>query len=527
MVCAQYRVTCLAGTDPLRGWLALASNGTAASAPASRLSCRRGDFPSCAGAPPLVEQCEAPPLLPQALARRAPPSGRAALRAADVLLATSDNVGHGLFALVERAANQILLARRLGLEPYVWLGARTFRPLGGCGGGAQPYFDARRGANVWDYFFEQPTAWRPGAPRVGGRRVRSVQVVSPEQLFYGAEGTYAQTYVGGAAYDGARMLARRRAAHAVFANGSLVRPPLLERARRVFARWRARSAHILGAHVRGTDKVVSKKVPPEAYFPFIDGWLAAHADGLVVVATDEAAYLKRFTKRYGADRIVYAQGGYETDDPIHDASLLGRSGEEAIIDALLLSQCDFLLKARSALAEFAIWVNLRLHWAHVDLQWEDRFASQPDLPAWAATALRDDATPYCRALAAGCRADAVEAGAHNAHVGRPMLRHGQACARCQPRVLPASRRAAKRARAVADGESCAGAGLRPLTQPECVALAKRDRLGFIGVQREPSEFPGCVRWRRADVEFNDVPTRDGRATCALGKQRGECLCTEV
>ena len=84
-------------------------------------------------------------------------------------------------------------------------------------------------------------------------------------------------------------------------------------------------------------------MPPEAYFPFIDGWLAAHADGLVVVATDEAAYLKRFTKRYGADRIVYAQGGYETDDPIHDASLLGRSGEEAIIDALLLSQCDFVL----------------------------------------------------------------------------------------------------------------------------------------------------------------------------------------
>ena len=219
---------------------------------------------------------------------------------------------------------------------------------------------------------------------------------------------------------------------------------------------------------------------------------------------------------------MYAQGGYETDDPIHDASLLGRSGEEAIIDALL-SQCDFLLKARSALAEFAIWVNLRLHWAHADLQWEDRFASQPDLPAWAATALRDDATPYCRALAAGCRADAVEAGAHN--LGRPMLRHERACARCQPRCcLRAGGR--RKGRAVADGESCAGAGL-PLTQPECVALAKRDRLGFIGVQREPSEFPGCVRWRRADVEFNDVPTRDGRATYALGKQRGECLCTEV
>ena len=72
-----------------------------------------------------------------------------------------------------------------------------------------------------------------------------------------------------------------------------------------------------------------------------------------------------------------------------------------------------------------------------------------------------------------------------------------------------------------------GTALRGLSQAECVAYARLHGRSFLGVQREPSEFPGCVRWRRADVEFNDVPTRDGRATCALGKQRGECLCTEV
>ena len=43
-------------------------------------------------------------------------------------------------------------------------------------------------------------------------------------------------------------------------------------------------------HIRGTDKVVHKKVPPEAYFPFADAWVEAHPGGLLFVATDEAAH---------------------------------------------------------------------------------------------------------------------------------------------------------------------------------------------------------------------------------------------
>jgi hypothetical protein len=59
-----------------------------------------------------------------------------------------------------------------------------------CESGPCSYFDAQRGPNLWDYYFEQPGAWRPGdrfvrLPRratmggaaFGGRiLVRSVQV---------------------------------------------------------------------------------------------------------------------------------------------------------------------------------------------------------------------------------------------------------------------------------------------------------------------------------------------------------------
>lgn len=44
------------------------------------------------------------------------------------------------------------------------------------------------------YYFEQPGAYRPGAARVGGRVVRSLQVVSPQSLYdLGLPGNHTQT----------------------------------------------------------------------------------------------------------------------------------------------------------------------------------------------------------------------------------------------------------------------------------------------------------------------------------------------
>ena len=132
---------------------------------------------------------------------------------ADVLVATADHFGHGFFAIVERVVNQVrewtvaphrqlthtvcsvptltdmsnhapsrrahcqvLYARWAGLEPYVFVGARAFADMRSCQQGLQPYYDPKHGANVWDYFFEQPGRWRPAITSLSGRHVRSLQV---------------------------------------------------------------------------------------------------------------------------------------------------------------------------------------------------------------------------------------------------------------------------------------------------------------------------------------------------------------
>ena len=73
-----------------------------------------------------------------------------------MLLAVSDNAGHGLFATVERVINQVLYARAKGLEPFVYVGELVFAEGTSCEHGPQPYFDPAQGDNLWEYFFEQP-----------------------------------------------------------------------------------------------------------------------------------------------------------------------------------------------------------------------------------------------------------------------------------------------------------------------------------------------------------------------------------
>lgn len=136
-----------------------------------------GPWPSrCeAGASFVTYQCSRQPLVPQALAgggglgaaasvaaragssawwrakkllsASTPPlavSRRKGTGSVDVLLATSDHFGHGVFALVQRVLNQIHLGRSLGLEVAVFLGERTFMEPQACEYGVNPCRNGER-----------------------------------------------------------------------------------------------------------------------------------------------------------------------------------------------------------------------------------------------------------------------------------------------------------------------------------------------------------------------------------------------
>jgi len=337
--------------------------------------------------------------------RRSPPRGARASRTVDVLVSTSDHHGHGLFALVQRVLNQVVLAQKLGLEPYVFLGRHTFVEPQACEYGMQPYFDQERGDNVWEYFFRQPADYRPGATYVRNRRVASLQVTAVEIT---SRTSPLRVFGDTSVYDEAKFRHSRQLAFRLLGRlgERLVRAEFVRHAKGIFARWRSRSEHILGVHARGSDKIVRRKVPPEAYFPLVDAYVEAHPDALVFLATEDRSYHERFAARYkgsspNRSRLLSLTSGYENFDSRY-SSHVGRKGDDVLIDALILAQCDFLLKAASAVAEFAIWVRPALHEKHLDLQMTDAFASQT-LPSWLASRGRAAVSrEFCASLARGC-----------------------------------------------------------------------------------------------------------------------------
>lgn len=107
---------------------------------------------------------------------------------------------------------------------------------------------------MWEYWFTQPGNYSLGSPSVRGKPVLSVQVALVDSVAEGPVRSYPPWQ---------QRRKTRSAANAVLGNGGvrLVRKGIRDDAERTFARWRKRSSHILGVHLRGTDKVVRQKVP--------------------------------------------------------------------------------------------------------------------------------------------------------------------------------------------------------------------------------------------------------------------------
>ena len=97
-----------------------------------------------------------------------------------------------------------------------------------------------------------------------GRWVRSLQVSAVDIVAtQGPVTGYGRTDT----YDWDRLRSSRAIAHDELGElgRNLVRLEIRSRAIEIFGAWRRRSGHILGVHMRGTDKVVRRKAPPESY----------------------------------------------------------------------------------------------------------------------------------------------------------------------------------------------------------------------------------------------------------------------
>jgi len=289
-----------------------------------------------------------------------------------VVLITMNHSNAGFFAQVTFALNQIRYCEEHGYLPVVWYGEDSLD-------GPNAFYDSSVGDNVWEYYFE-PVAgyssddiWKmlndPSDPlshdrvhRLTSEELWHIHEKDPDSIFNYPYGCFRDIQVDEQWYE-----TQRRKAWDVIKRCVRVKPEILEEVDGYF------DAHlsgrpVLGLHLRGTDKGTANSdsrlmriVPPAEYIPLIDDYIASHPEAKIFIATDQSQYVDQMRARYG-DRavscdVMRASGG------VNVFQMEGgnyRKGREVLIDALLLSRCDFLLKCTSAVGEFAMYFNPEL-----------------------------------------------------------------------------------------------------------------------------------------------------------------------
>lgn len=315
------------------------------------------------------------------------------------------NTSDGLIAQVNGVVVQLQLARRLGLEPIVYLHRRSYMF-----GGPNPYFDETHGPNVWEYFFE-PIGPSPSelTGLVKDGKVFTVAAASelirlfrwqPKSWFMNPYGYYRSVEnEADGAYPAAWWLDQRNKARALLDDGTVrIKESLRHQVDRFVAENFTQDT--LGLQLRGSDKFdfgvganLSRKVLPEEYVSHIDEYLATHPDGTrIFVATDQRQWLKVLEQAYPGKILSFSEKSLSdsNENRFHDAQEKAARGVEVLVDMLLLSHCNYIVKCHAAVGEMALVLNPALDFRDLNYIGQPYQAKN--------TALRPLAAPVIAAL---------------------------------------------------------------------------------------------------------------------------------
>eukprot|EP00466_Bigelowiella_natans_P018895 jgi/Bigna1/79635/fgenesh1_pg.64_\ len=105
----------------------------------------------------------------------------------------------------------------------------------------------------------------------------------------------------------------------------------------------ASSSQVLGMHMRGTDKFVTPKVPPEDYIDEGRGFLKKHPKGKIFLATDDPEYTQLLRATFGSKLVVREVMRDQANVLYIDTVNKNLKVKEVLIDALILSLTSSLL----------------------------------------------------------------------------------------------------------------------------------------------------------------------------------------
>jgi hypothetical protein len=201
------------------------------------------------------------------------------------------------------------------------------------------YYDPKRGPNWWEYYCDPI--------KLGSRK-----------------SSYIRRYSGGeciALAMGVECHMSRRRAHGLICKYIKVRKHIKRKIEH-FCQKHFDVACVIGIHYRGTDKVIeAPRIPYEEALNVVLEHVKClpNDDYRVFVATDEQAFLDYMSERLPGKIVCRASYRSSNGIAIHydDQCSPYERGEQALIDALLLSKCNLLIRTSSNLSLWSTYFN--------------------------------------------------------------------------------------------------------------------------------------------------------------------------
>ncbi len=140
-----------------------------------------------------------------------------------------------------------------------------------------------------------------------------------------------------------------------------------------FEREHFKGNKVIGIHLRGKEKMEElalyhkiKMVPPKYYFQEVNKYLKKEPSAKVFIATESKSLRKQVKEKYGK-RVVYYDSTLSDEGTSPHLQFGGaKVGEEVLIEAMLLSKCNFLVYGMSEVPFAATYFNPTLR--HVNIQ---------------------------------------------------------------------------------------------------------------------------------------------------------------
>lgn len=202
------------------------------------------------------------------------------------------------------------------------------------------YYDSSMGPNWWSYYFEP------------------IPMSTKQDLTYKMFKQYQLNTVFTLSATFAMSPAR---AHELITKYIRIKPHIAHKID-TFVQEHFNDCYVIGIHYRGTDK--SSEAPEvsyqDVYKQVIDAMQQVHDKPIkIFVATDDALFLTYISEQFGAQ--VCALDALRSSDgkPVHyDQSLSGyQKGEDALLDCILLSKTNLLIKMSSNLSDSSVQFN--------------------------------------------------------------------------------------------------------------------------------------------------------------------------